>query len=789
MRKYFILLLFFISVVLNGQNVKGIVSLKSDKSPVPFASVGLIAMPDSNMVTGVITLTDGAYKFEKLAPATYYLKVSFVGYETAMKKVVVEQGATEIVADTIFLTETTKSLNEVTVTAERIKGKEMVDRTVYAVPTVIAKASVNGFDILKKIPQVNVDYQNNVTLNGSSNFIIQVDGRQRDKEFLAKLLPGDIESVEVISNPSGKYEGNIDGVINIILKKEARYGINGNASFNIKPIGKPTTTLTGSLDYAMGKITFYATAYTVTQKLNLSTVNESYFSMNDSTSKLSGPGRISVTASSVNTGFDYYINGKNSLSFNLSYKPVSQDVLVDGNTLLSSSGTPVGTIISQTVTGLESDETTFSLFYKKSFKKPIQEFTTEASYYTFKSFDNSNFNNTRYPFMSDVVLNTYGRLEENLNERHYSSVKVNYAHPIGMNTKIEAGYQFYYQDLKYQFTIDGEVNDNIFDYSELRNSVYGGVTFNLKKFGAQGMVRIENSHIMADSVTHPDYSCILPSVNLQYKFSATHNLKLTYNRRINRPGIYDMNPYYKIGQNYEITQGNPDLKPDYRDRVQMTYTWNFGSNFFSPYIYQEYYSDRVGRDFSIITSPVNNSLTTLSKPYNLLSGYESGGGVNAMLWYVNINARVFKGHFNGYTGGSVTIPSVDYFSYSITSYAFAQLDKKKTATAYIFLQYTGLNRNAQSRTYTHPIYGAGVQKQLKNHGFGIFYLLPFSHDIRINRIETETAFYKSRNLVNVGLNNYIQFTYSYKFNKGRSVKKVDKKIEIESDTKSQTIGG
>ena len=193
MRKYFILLLFFISVVLNGQNVKGIVSLKSDKSPVPFASVGLIAMPDSNMVTGVITLTDGAYKFEKLAPATYYLKVSFVGYETAMKKVVVEQGATEIVADTIFLTETTKSLNEVTVTAERIKGKEMVDRTVYAVPTVIAKASVNGFDILKKIPQVNVDYQNNVTLNGSSNFIIQVDGRQRDKEFLAKLLPGDIE--------------------------------------------------------------------------------------------------------------------------------------------------------------------------------------------------------------------------------------------------------------------------------------------------------------------------------------------------------------------------------------------------------------------------------------------------------------------------------------------------------------------------------------------------------------------------------------------------------------------
>ena len=92
-------------------------------------------------------------------------------------------GSGEIAVDTIYLAETTTSLNEVTVTAERIKGKEMVDRTVYAIPEVIAKSSSNGYDILKKIPQVNVDFQNNITLNGSSNFIIQVDGRQRDREL------------------------------------------------------------------------------------------------------------------------------------------------------------------------------------------------------------------------------------------------------------------------------------------------------------------------------------------------------------------------------------------------------------------------------------------------------------------------------------------------------------------------------------------------------------------------------------------------------------------------------
>jgi outer membrane receptor protein involved in Fe transport len=302
------------------------------------------------------------------------------------------------------------------------------------------------------------------------------------------------------------------------------------------------------------------------------------------------------------------------------------------------------------------------------------------------------------------------------------------------------------------------------------------------------MLRIEDSHIKADSVTTPNYACFLPSVNLQYKFSASHNLKFTYNRRINRPGIYDMNPYYKIGQNYDITQGNPNLKPDYRDRLQLTYTWNFGSNYFSPYIYQEYFSDKVGRQYSVTYSPVNNELTTITKPFNLLNGYESGGGVNAMLWYVNINARIYKGHFNEYKGQSVKIPSVDYFSYSITSYGYYQFDKNKKTTAFVFLSYNGVNMNAQSKTYSIPLYGLGIQKQIKDHSFGIFYLLPFSKIVKFSRTETTTPVYKSTNITGIDISNFIQFSYTYKFNKGKNVKKLDRKVEVESDSKSQTIG-
>jgi outer membrane receptor protein involved in Fe transport len=686
------------------------------------------------------------------------------------------------------LAEIITSLKEVTVSAERIKGKEMVDRTVYAVPEVIAKSSTNGYDILKKIPQVNVDFQNNITLNGSSNFIIQVDGRQRDRDFLNKLLPSDIQSIEIISNPSGKYEGNIDGVINIILKKEARFGINGNAGLNVKPFNKPTVQATGSLDYSMGKITFYITGFTYLQKLNISTTNTSNFLMNDSTSNMSGAGALKVTSSSVNTGFDYYMNDKNNLSFNISYKPLSEDISIPGETLLSKGGVPLNTVLSLTGNTTHSDETTASLFYKKTFDKPVQEFTAETALYWFKSNTGNDFTNTRYLYNSDTEINSYSRSEDDISNRNYLSVKLNYVQPLGMSAKIETGYQLYSQQMSYLFNINNQESGNMFKYNEFRNSLYGGITLNLKKIGIQAMLRVENSHIKADSVTEPNYTCLLPSANLQYKFSASHNLKLTYNRRINRPGIYNMDPYYKIGQNYDISVGNPNLKPDYRDRLQLTYTWNFGSNYFSPYVYKEFYTDKIGSEYQVITSPISGTLTTFTKPFNLLSGFETGAGVNTMLWYINLNARIYKGHINQYTGQTITIPGLDYFSYSITSTAFAMLDKSKKTVAYFYLNYNGVSMNAQSKTYSLLLYGIGGQKQIKDHTFGVFWLLPFSKDITYQKTITRTPAFNSRDIIGFNVAGFVQISYSYKFNKGRNVKKIDHKVEMESDSKSQGIG-
>jgi len=411
MRLFSILVLLILSLAAHSQNIKGCVLLEKDKSPVQFASVGLVQLPDSAMTRGTITLTDGSYIIDNVKPGDYLIRVSFVGYQSKEQPVSVMQGTAEIMTDTLFLTETTTEVGEVEVVAERLKGKEMVDRTVYAVPEAIAKTVTTGYELLKRIPQVNVDFQNNITLNGSSNFIIQVDGRQRTREFLAKLLPTDIESVEIISNPSGKYEGNIDGVINIILKKEARFGLSGNTSLSTKPFNKPTNALTGSLDYALGKITFYVTGFAVNQKLNIGNQVDSRFALIDSLNSTSGKGAIDVSLASVNGGFDYYMNDKNNLSVNLNLQPIRQDIDMTTQSKLFKSGNPRNTIESVIDNSTRSGENSVSLFYQRKFKNPVQEFTAETNLYRFHSRQENDFDNTWFYRNSDSIVNNYSPLK------------------------------------------------------------------------------------------------------------------------------------------------------------------------------------------------------------------------------------------------------------------------------------------------------------------------------------------------------------------------------------------
>jgi hypothetical protein len=141
MKRILVGLLLVVSAAGQAQNITGKVCLESDRSPVPYATVGLMQLPDSSMVTGVITLGDGGYLLEKVNPGDYYLRVSYVGYKTTGRSVSVGAGDTDVMVDTILMTETTASIDEIMVVGERLKGKEMVDRTSYAIPDVVSRTA------------------------------------------------------------------------------------------------------------------------------------------------------------------------------------------------------------------------------------------------------------------------------------------------------------------------------------------------------------------------------------------------------------------------------------------------------------------------------------------------------------------------------------------------------------------------------------------------------------------------------------------------------------------------
>ncbi len=792
MKKIFIFILIICPFLnLHSQTIKGYIFSAENKKPVEFANVLILNLPDSSLKKGVVSYTDGQYTADKIPPGKYYIKSTCIGFRKNGIEITVPDNPGVIKADTIFLYEKTNQIEEVKVTGDMIRGKELVDRTVYDIPPEIEKTSTNGYDVLKKIPSVQVDFNNNVTLDGGSNFIIQVDGKQRDKEFLARLLPTDIKSIEIIHNPSGKYDGTIDGVINVILKQEARNGINGNFGFQAKPIGKPTVAGSGSIDYGLKKITFYISGYSFIQRLKSNTTD--YYRMTlpvtniDSTTNVTGEGEYNITGNAVNTGFDYYMNDNNSISLNYSYRPfvMENDVNNSGSILVNNVMTNYQKNYSRTSTN--SGENNISFFYRKKFKKPIQELTVETNYYFFNSKDNNDFTNNLYE--NDRLTELYSNLrwEKTDNNRDYFSNKIDYTQPIGVSMRLETGYQIYYQHINYNYKSNNEQLSNTYNYSEFRNAAYASMVYNYKDLGLQGTVRVEGSNIKINKTIPSDYITILPSANIQYKFSTKHNVKFTYNRRINRPGIYNLNPFEKLNYNLSISAGNPYLKPEYRDRLQMTYTVQFKKNFISPYIYYQFFSNKIDNKYALKESPLTDKLAMFNSPANILTGNEKGIGLSAMMWYVNINGAFYSGHYNRYSDSLTTIDARNYQSYRITSYAYAPLLKKKL-NVYAYASYNGVNINAQSKTYNVFLYALGATSTLKNHTFGFIYLLPFSKDIVFRKTITETPFLYSKNTFSFDASWFIQVMYSYRFNKGRTVKKSNRNTDVESDTKGGGLG-
>jgi hypothetical protein len=785
MKQFLCLLFAIISISVSSQTITGTILSEKGRTPVEKANVKLLRLPDSLLLAATASKSNGQFSFDNLKYGNYYIKVSCLGFTPIGRNIKLSENNKVSQIDTLFLSVATNLLPEVSIISKVITVKELVDRTVFTIPEEITKTSMNAYDVLKKIPSVQVDFDDKVTLNGKSNLIILVNNKQRDKEYLYRILPTDIQAVEIISSPSGKYDGELEGVINLVMKKNILYGLRGNFETTLKP-PKTISASSGSIEYGVKKISFYISASTNNQNLIPKTTNYKKFIGNDSVNDMSGHGRFGKFKDVINTGFEYFINDKNSLSFDFNISSQSQKTSSNNSTEIYNHDIYNKFMSSSSYYNTKGDEINASLYYEKKYAKPNQLLTIESDYYVFKSTDANTFSNSFFTTDKLNLLSSINQREDNTNNRNSQNTKIDYVLPLSSVSRLETGYQFYSQQINYDLKSSLEQNGNIYDYVEYRNSAYLSLFYKIGKFDFQTSLRLENSDIKINKDTSSNYTVLLPSLNILYKFNSAKSIKFTYNRRIIRPNIYDLNPYVKILSDLSMNMGNPNLRPEYHGNLKLTYTLNFGKNYISPDIYYEFRTNKVSQLNLMTESPITHNLTPLTRLDNILTGAEYGFELYGKLLFFNFNGSYFMGHINEYKNKLTSIPARNYSAYSFTNTEFVTLPFKINAYAYI--TYTNVYTiSAERKSYGAPFYGINLQKNVKNHSFGVSSLMPFLKSVIMGKTITQTPLLYSKSTSGYDLGYYVQFKYAYRFFKGRDIKKLNRKVVRESDSKSGGI--
>jgi hypothetical protein len=763
--------------------IKGTLTDPATATPVSYATVALYTLPDSTIKTGIVTNQDGLFAFNDLNKGSYFFEVRYVGFKEIRSKAIALDGKQGIVdAGKILLEEDTKTLAQVEVTGERLKGVESVDRTIYAIPESAVKVAGSGTDILRRIPSISVDLSNNISLQGNANILILIDGKERDKNFIAQLDPKSIDKVEVITNPSSKYDAGVRGVINVILKKDKREGISGSADLELPTNSDHYISSSfASLDYGTGKFRLFSSVNSHFEGFQ----NIKDFSRESGTSlyQSNGNGRFSFGMATIHYGFDYFINNKNTFNFYANYNPSQFNMDYNLKNQLSDNNQVTNSFTSDTKSHDSRDGQFYSVFYKKEMNKAGHQITLDMNYYDYKANTNNRFTDQNYqPGFISPTGQPVTRTEFLKPARESVNTKIDYSLPINNNYSFEAGIQNYLQFINDHYDYSGSAS-TYFDYKEVRYAGYSRLSTKFNKLSLQGGLRAEYSDIFISGQKTTDYFFLLPNASVQYTFENQQSLKLLFTRSIDRPGSGDLNPSVTVYDQYNISRGNPQLDPSFTNRFQLTYSKNFKSNFISPELYYDHHGDVFQRVIKVNSANVSESYID-----NLGTADEFGLGVTAS---IKVNSWLmlnpyFKGFYsrsNSFVNADFNIGAKEDFGWMGNIYATAKLPKG--FNLWYYATYASPVTSMQSTRYRDALYLVGLEKSIwKDKGkIGINWYEPFKSQFRFSRTVSKGPGIYQDDDNYVKLRTLISLKFTYRFNKGKEVKKLERQKSLESDGK------
>jgi len=569
---------------------------------IPFANIAVFSAKDSSLITGTATDMDGDFEIS-LKEGEYYLRLSFLSYKN---KTIpnIKVSSKKLNLGKLSMQEDSKLLQEVEVTAERSQMELKLDKRVFNVSKDLSNVGSNAAEILDNIPSVEVDVEGNVSLRGSENVRVLIDGKPSTitagnvGEALRQFQGNMIERVEVITNPSSRYdaEGEV-GIINIVLKKEKNAGVNGS----VELAGGYPDLFNGSfnLNYRTKKFNIFGSAGSSYRKSPGSSKSFREFNSPD-TSYIyrSNTDRIRGGLShNFRVGADWHLNEHNSLTLSTFYRKSNQKNTSDLTYSDLDQYQELFQKVNREDTESERGENfEYSLNYTKTFDKENQKFSADIKWSERSDLEESDIVERNYRTGSELLQETHNR-ESN---KDYL-LQADYVHPIGKDGKIETGFKGTLRTIENNFIVkekaEGsqifntlEMFNNDFIYQENIFAYYAMFGNQLNRFSYQLGVRAEYSDVQTElkknnEKNNWDYLDFFPSAHFTYKLNEEDDLQISYSRRISRPHFRHLLPFSNFSDQRSFWRGNPDLLPEYTDSYEIGYLNYFekGSIFSSIY--------------------------------------------------------------------------------------------------------------------------------------------------------------------------------------------------------------
>jgi len=758
--------------------ISGIIKEKDQNKAIEYVNVVLYNQSDSSMINGTITDANGQFKIEKVPAGNYYLVVDFIGYnKETIQDISINKGKKQIDLGDISLQQSSINLDETVVSADRNYIDYKIDKKVVNVSQHANAAGGTIADVLENVPSVQVDIEGNVTLRGSSQFTVLVDGKptvMTGSDMLKQIPANTVENIEIITNPSAKYDPEgTTGIINIIMKKGYSEGLNGMVSGNYATWDKFGGELT--LNYRKKKINYFIIGNYRRYPRHAESENlrETYFSDTTGFVTENTIRTRTMRPFRINPGFDLYLNDKNTLSVSGTYGGWRMDRLFDSNyESYTNPETTHNYSISNNDFVIDGIYYVGNINYQSIFSEKDKEHKLDFNFMVWQW--NSNNTEKSYEQTTDNNFNPSGFLShsrsENIVDRTNYQIKADYTLPVKIG-KIEAGAEARLMDQTSDFlyenqnpgTADWEINDAFTNKLDFYRNLYSAyTTFSSSVIGLNYLVGLRTEitdRNMTQINTGVEYPVELfkfyPSLHISRDLPKNQQIQISYSRRINRPRPWQMNPFPGYSDSYNYFQGNPLLEPEDTDAYELNYinrmeklTLSTGLYFRKTTNTQDFVQEIKPEEPNVVYLTYGNLDETKSLGMELMINYSPTKIVNinlsGNLYNFEMNSGILGEEANrtstnmdGRLNTSVNITKSTKIQFFAVYYGPSVRAQGTSEPLYYFdlaVRQSFLKRKLNLSLHGHNIFGTGVfENELRNDQFySWFYYVGEPAVVRLN---------------------------------------------------------